>query len=283
MSKIIFFSGGKGSFLVAHYLKNKFPNDNIVLYFTDTLFEDKDLYRFIREVSDKLELPLLIHNIGKTPLDLMEEDTFLYNSRIANCSLKLKVKVAKKFLQNKEKPLYEEWYNKQFLLDEKTMLEKPTLYFGIDFTESHRTKAIIKNWSKFTCEFPLIDNLLDFEEILNLYNIEIPALYKKGFSHNNCAGRCIKGGQAHWLNLLKQDYEKFCQMRDFEEKMGVRINKKKNTNEKWSYLKRYNKPYTLKDLEDDFNKRPETIDLLDFGGCGCFVEDNEDWSYNGTN
>lgn len=274
-NRIVFFSGGKGSFLVAHYLKTKHQNDNIILYFTDTLFEDEDLYRFIREVSTKLELPLLIHNIGKTPLDLMEEDTFLYNSRIANCSLKLKSRVAKKFLEKGEEPIYIEWFNKHFLKN-VNITENPILYFGIDYTESHRTKAIIKNWSKFDVEFPLIENYMVFEEVLGLYKIEKPNLYKKGFSHNNCSGRCVKGGQAHWLNLLKEDYEKFCQMRDFEKQMGIKINNKKGTNEKWSYLKRFGKPYTLEDLENDYYSKPETIDLFDFGGCGCFIEDSEE-------
>ena len=40
MNHIIFFSGGKSSFAVADYVKEKYPNDNILLYFTDTLWED---------------------------------------------------------------------------------------------------------------------------------------------------------------------------------------------------------------------------------------------------
>lgn len=43
---IIFFSGGTASFAVAAWVKKKHPNDNILLYFTDTLWESEDLYRF---------------------------------------------------------------------------------------------------------------------------------------------------------------------------------------------------------------------------------------------
>jgi len=81
--RIIFFSGGKASFKTAHFVKENYPNDNILLLFTDTNFEDEDLYRFINEASDKLKLPMLTLNIGKNPKELMEEDNFLYNSRIA--------------------------------------------------------------------------------------------------------------------------------------------------------------------------------------------------------
>lgn len=72
-NRIIFYSGGKSSFTVAHLVKERYPNDNIVLYFTDTLWEDEDLYRFIFEGADKLELPLLIHSKRQTPIELMYE------------------------------------------------------------------------------------------------------------------------------------------------------------------------------------------------------------------
>jgi 3'-phosphoadenosine 5'-phosphosulfate sulfotransferase (PAPS reductase)/FAD synthetase len=54
MNHIIFFSGGKASLATADYVKNTYPDDNILLYNTDTLWENEDLYRFINEPSDKL-------------------------------------------------------------------------------------------------------------------------------------------------------------------------------------------------------------------------------------
>lgn len=272
MNKIVFFSGGKSSFAVAHLLKVKYPNDNIVLYFTDTLFEDEDLYRFIHDASHILKLPLLIHIFGKTPLQLMDEENFLYNSRIANCSKKLKSQVAKKFLTKGIKPEVEIWVNRKYLKDDN-FIENPTLYFGIDYTEFHRTIPITANWQPFKVEFPLLNEIIDYDNLFKLYEIEKPTLYKKGFTHNNCGGRCIKGGQGHWLNLLKQDYKRFCQMRDFEEYLSKKINDKNNTNIKYSFMKKGGLPYTLKELESDYENKPEQIDLFDIGGCGCFIED----------
>lgn len=72
-NRIIFYSGGKSSFTVAHLVKERYPEDNIVLYFTDTLWEDADLYRFIYEGADKLGLPMLIHSKRQTPIELMYE------------------------------------------------------------------------------------------------------------------------------------------------------------------------------------------------------------------
>lgn len=51
---------------------------------------------------------------------------------------------------------------------------------------------------------PLIDEYIEKGQALKLYNIKRPRLYDLKFSHNNCRGRCVKGGQAHFINLLQQ-------------------------------------------------------------------------------
>lgn len=272
---IIFFSGGLGSFSTAHLIKQKHPSDNIILLFTDTLWEDYDLYRFIHECSDKLKLPLLKLEKGMNPIDLMKKDKFLYNSRIARCSIELKVKPARDFIFKNKYTEHYEWYNKHFLISED--IENPTLYFGIGYQEIHRTHAIIKNWSPYQCEFPLVEEIVDNKELLKLYDIEIPKLYKLGFAHNNCGGRCIKGGQGHWVNLLKEDYQSFQEMRDFEIAMNNIINAKNGKNEKYSFIKRsvdgISKAYQLVELENDYNNRPKQIDMFDIGACGCFIDE----------
>lgn len=108
---IIKFSGGKASFAVADFVKQNYPNDNIVLYFTDTLWEDPDLYRFIHEGSDKLQLPLLKHSRGITPAQLMVHQRFMANSRVGTCSKELKMKVASDYLKKGLVPEIEQWYN----------------------------------------------------------------------------------------------------------------------------------------------------------------------------
>lgn len=60
---IIFFSGGKSSFAVADWVLSQHPEDNILLYFTDTKWENEDLYRFINESSDKLKLPRILNKV----------------------------------------------------------------------------------------------------------------------------------------------------------------------------------------------------------------------------
>lgn len=212
---IIFFSGGKSSFSVADFVKTNFPNDNIVLYFTDTLWEDEDLYRFIYEASDKLELPMLIHSRGITPAQLMVQQKFMANNRVGTCSKELKMKVSAQFLKKGIVPEIEKWHNKHFLRKDD-FISEATLYFGIGFEEMHREGPIRANWKPFRVEMPLIDNIIDNNQILKKYGIKQPRMYDMQFSHNNCKGRCVKAGQGHFKNLLMKDEKTFNELMEQE-------------------------------------------------------------------
>lgn len=212
---IVFFSGGKSSFSVADYVKEQYPDANIVLYFTDTLWEDEDLYRFLYEASDKLELPLLTHSRGITPLQLMVEQKFMANSRVGTCSKELKMKVSANYLKKGMVPEIEKWYNKQHLKDEQ-FINDATLYFGISFEEMHREGPIRKNWAPFKVEMPLIENMIDNDKVLKKYHIKQPRLYDMNFTHNNCKGRCVKAGQGHFKNLLMKDEKTFQDLKEQE-------------------------------------------------------------------
>lgn len=212
---IIFFSGGKSSFAVADWVKDKYPEDNIVLYFTDTLWEDEDLYRFIYEVSDKLELPLLYHSRGITPPQLMVKQKFMANNRVGTCSKELKIKVSSDYLKKGIVPEIEKWYNEEFL-KEPNFCEDATLYFGIGFDEMHREGPIKANWKPYKVVMPLIENIIDNDKVLKKYDIRQPRLYDMQFSHNNCKGRCVKAGQGHFKNLLMKDEKTFIELKEQE-------------------------------------------------------------------
>lgn len=201
MNHIIFFSGGKASLSVADHVKVNFPDDNILLYFTDTLFENEDLYRFMNEASDKLQLPLLTHAVGLNPIELMFEKKLIYNSMIGDCSKILKMRVAADYLKKNIRPAVESWRNKGYLKSDDFATDA-TLYFGIGFDEMHRQASIVENWKPFRVEMPLIDHNIYKDEVLTKYDIKQPVLYDMGFSHNNCNGRCVKAGQGHY-KLLK--------------------------------------------------------------------------------
>lgn len=220
MNRIIFFSGGKSSFSVADWVKTNFPEDNILLYFTDTRWESEDLYRFIKEASDKLQLPLLIHSTGLNPIELMFEKKLVFNSMIGDCSKLLKMKVSRDYLKKGIVPPIEKWRNKEYLKSE-SFIDGATLYFGIGFEEMHREGPIRKNWKPFEVVMPHIETYIDNNEVLKKYNIRQPKLYDLGFVHNNCNGKCCKAGQAHFKNLKEKMPDEFQKLVEQEHHLKV--------------------------------------------------------------
>lgn len=252
---LVFFSGGTSSWYIAQVLKEEYGQENLSLVFTDTLIEDNDLYRFIiegaakiYEIDEKIFLPLMNRakeltlvyedmDIRKKELEQLRLDVreimpdfhwlseqrdiwdvfydvrFLGNSRVAHCTAQLKQRMAKRYVK-------------------KTFNSSDTiLYLGIDWTEEHRSKAPVKNWSPFEVRFPLIEDLT-FSKIkivkkLEELNIELPALYKMGFVHNNCGGMCVKAGQGHFANLLEKNRKLYLyhenRERDFIEWRGADV------------------------------------------------------------
>jgi len=278
MKYLVFYSGGLGSFYATKVLVDKYGKDNVVALFTDTNFEDESLYKFIDQTIEHLGIDIVYLKAPFNPLELMIKENVLYNNRMANCTHYLKMRLAKAFINNRDYKLLRERY-KIINLITKGKKHYPfdktdwTFVLGIDWSEAHRIEAPRRNWKPNNVIAPLIDNL-DYDRKVALQylkdnNIEIPLLYSLGFSHNNCGARCVKAGQGHWINVLKTLPKRFKQMKEFELMMREKIGD-------YSYLKisrnNIRKSYTLKQLEKDYLKRPEQLDLFDIGGCGCFLE-----------
>ena len=257
MKHIIFYSGGIGSWMTAKRVIKRVGKKNVILLFTDTLIEDEDLYRFIKETVAEMGAEYVEISDGRTPWDVFKDVRYLGNSRLAQCSHILKQKPARK------------WIEENFKYDECI------LYLGIDWTEEHRTKAPTKNWLPYRVEFPMCEepylDKLDMLNELKKLDIEIPRLYKLGFSHNNCSGFCVRAGQAHFKKLLEQMPELYKHHEEKEQEMREFLDKDV------SILKRTVKgqqmKLTLKQLRTEIEtEQMDKIDLFDFGGCGCFVD-----------
>jgi hypothetical protein len=98
-----------------------------------------------------------------------------------------------------------------------------------------------------------------------------PRLYSLGFSHNNCGGGCVRAGQGQFKHLLDVMPERFAVWEQKEAEMSEFLGKdvsilKESVNGDVRAL-------TLKDLRLRHEMQPSLIDVLDIGGCGCFVED----------
>lgn len=297
MKHVIFYSGGLGSWATANRVLDKENKEDVYLLFTDTLIEDDDLYRFIietsgifydTEVDDLIEktkaipptghktmesrkeylgklsnkvrerIPQLIWlNNGKDVWDVFKEKRYLGNSRLAHCSHELK--------QNMSREYIAENFNSN---DTK-------LYLGIDWTEEHRVASPKRNWLPYKVEFPMTQEpyLTNIDHIkkLEANSIEVPSLYNLGFSHNNCGGFCVRGGQGHFTNLYRQNPDLYLYHEEKEQEMIKYLGKDVSILRKQRKGVRYN--YTLRDLRKDIEEDSKEIDLTDIGGCGCFVDE----------
>lgn len=256
LKHIVFYSGGIGSWATAKRVIQRHGKENVILLFTDTLIEDADLYRFIDETVEEMDCEYVRLEDGRTPWEVFKDVRYLGNSRIAQCSHLLKQKPANDWIKANFKP------------------DECVLYLGIDWTEEHRTKAPRKNYEPYRVEFPMCEEpFVTKDEMLaelNELGIETPRLYKMGFAHNNCGGFCVRAGQGHFANLLKEMPDVYKQHEEKEQEMREFLDKNVSILRRTKKGVRHN--LTLKQLREELEAdRTEQIDFNDIGGCGCFV------------
>jgi 3'-phosphoadenosine 5'-phosphosulfate sulfotransferase (PAPS reductase)/FAD synthetase len=253
----VFFSGGIGSFFTTKRVIQTHGKEDVILLFTDTLIEDDDLYRFMDDAEKFFDVPVTKIADGRTPWEVFKDVRWLGNSRLAQCSHILKQKTAEKWIKANFQP------------------NECILYLGIDWSEEHRTKAPTRNWEPYKVEFPMCEEpFLSKDEMiqyLETVGIEIPKLYKLGFSHNNCSGMCVRAGQGHFINLLKQLPERYLELEEVEKEMQRYLEKDVTILKRTKNKVRENLSLEQLRLEYQANQM-EQIDMFDIGGCGCFVD-----------
>lgn len=233
----------------------------MILLFTDTKTEDPDLYRFIEQTVEAIDAQYISIEDGRDIWQVFEDYNFIGNSRIALCSQILKQRLAKRWIKANYKP------------------NECTLYLGIDWSELHRTAAPIKNWSPYLVEFPMTEEpYLDKEQMLleiDKMGIKRPRLYDMGFAHNNCNAMCVRAGQGHWKQVYEKMPDVYKTAEDKEQELIKHIGRDVSMMQRT--IKGVKTNLTLKQLREEMqSNNTENIDALDIGGCGCFVEDEED-------
>ena len=119
--------------------------------------------------------------------------------------------------------------------DGRTPLEvAETVHMGLDFTEQHRMarpKLEYEAIPGVTVDYPLMWDpvaLPPHRVVTEGWGIETPRLYKLGFPHNNCGGRCVRQGIKEWQRLKHTFPDRFAEVADWEQeqraKGGARAN-----------------------------------------------------------
>lgn len=252
---VVFLSGGVGSFCAAKMAVDRFGIDGTEFLFTDTKIEDEDLYRFLDDIEAHFGKKITRIEDGRTVWEVFNDVRYVGNSRIDPCSAILKRDISRKFIE-KNHPYF-------------FGLETVTLVLGIDEFEKNRSIDIIKNWHPYTCWFPLIENVIGWDDKMRMLgSIMPPRLYSMGFSHNNCGGFCVKAGQGQFKNLLEKMPERYFYHAEQERlAMASGINHsgiiRKTVDKVESYLTLYQ--------FSDYLKSGGKSDGLNGAECKCFI------------
>ncbi len=256
---VAMFSGGASSAYVAYLMAQKHGKENCILFFTDTLWEHEDNYRFMYDVASYIGLDVTRRVDGRTPEEVYEQTRFLGNSRLAKCSSELKVRQTVIFIEELRGNGHE-----------------PILYFGIGPHEKHRKDSLTALYEHQALEpvetrFPLVDLNLSDAEIKSIikdeWKIDLPIMYELGFTHANCGGRCVRGGFQHYKHLYLTWPEEYREQEKMEnrlrERLGeVTILKKKDGTS--MTLQRYREQ-----IEESLQEGSTFVDEEDAIPCAC--------------
>ncbi len=201
MKYISSLSGGVASAVAHNRAIERYGKKNVTPWFADTLYEDEDLYRFLGDLENYWNQKIIRQSQGMTPPQVAEREKMIFNNRHAYCSRVLKIEPFTVLVKACPKPV--------------------TILLGLDWTEEHRMVAPKKNYERIdgvTVDFPLMWKPLDFDmfQTVKSWGIKIPKLYKMGFPHNNCGGRCFRQGISEWLRLRVHFPERFEEVKDWE-------------------------------------------------------------------
>jgi len=260
MKHVVMFSSGIGSWGAGKRVAAKHGKENTILLFMDTKIEDEDNYRFLHEAADNIGGELVVLADGRDPFQVFKDVKFMGNSRVDPCSKILKRELADK------------WIAKNFTVD------TVRVYVGIDWTEEHRYTRMAARKLPWIYEAPLCNEpYMTKAQILEWAKsegLEPPRMYLHGFQHANCGGFCIKSGQAQFKKLWETWPDRYLEMERKEEEVYEHIGKrhpflKITDNGELIYV-------SLREFREKVLEGPVQCDLFDWGGCGCFADQEED-------
>ena len=207
MRVLCWFSCGAASAYASKLAIDKY-GENCEIVYCDTLkYEHPDNARFIKDIEHWTgkKIKLLRSDKYLDIYDVYDKTGWLVGPAGARCTTELKKKVRRSYQKNDDLHI-----------------------FGFTSEEYSRIEKLKIGEPDLTCEFPLYEKGITKRNCLEaLYkaNIEIPAMYRLGYSNNNCIG-CVKGQSGYWNKIRKDFPEAFDKMSKQERKMNVAINKR---------------------------------------------------------
>lgn len=276
MKHVVSFSTGLSSALTAERIFRRYGIENTFVVFMDTTIEDEDNYRFQEEIYKRWRNVYGVENFvtlkdGREPLEVAEDRMIIPNHRAAPCTFELKINLFMGWLE-------------QFKSQDRRY-PQATIHIGYDYQEVHRCRATTRNYNRlgFAVDYPLLWKPLElrpYEEVSRQeWGIEPPRMYRLGYSHANCGGRCVKQGQGDWIRTLTHFPERYALVEEWEQKMRRHPRRRRYAIQQ-DRSNGIRTPLTLKMLRERHEAgNADQLPLLDMeSGCvrcgvGDFVED----------
>lgn len=257
MKRIVMFSGGAASWAAARRVADQYGTADLTLLFANTNTEDADLYRFVLEAAADVGGSFEELNDGRDIWQVFSEARFLGNTRADVCSRVLKREPTRQWVEA------------------NCAQDATVLYLGYDWTEYNRFQRTQAAWPGWQVEAPMCERPYQTKPqmlaALSARGIEPPRLYAMGFQHNNCGGFCVKGGHAQFAHLLRVMPQRYAYHEAQEETLRAQLGK--NITILRDRTGGETKPLTLRQFRERVEAHPDSIDMLDWGGCGCFVDE----------
>lgn len=242
---VVGFSGGVTSAWCAGWALRTYPRGEVVLLFHDTKEEHQDTYRFLREMSQSLGVPITERSDGRSVTEVFRDEGFLGNNQNAMCSRILKSIPGDRFT----KELQVEGH-------------KVVRVFGFSKGEPDRVQRAAARGLRdaYDVRFPLVEEDITKQqasEWVLAQGVKPSAMYCWA-EHANCVG-CVKGGKAYWLAVAKHAPDVFAQRIELEAEFGHGI------------LRGGNREHTLlKDLVQlGLKRKVNPREAIDIGPCEC--------------
>jgi 3'-phosphoadenosine 5'-phosphosulfate sulfotransferase (PAPS reductase)/FAD synthetase len=195
------FSCGATSAVATKLALAKHREGEIIITRSDTGSEHPDNERFMADCEKWFGHPVVVQKSKrfKDTFDVWETERFITSARGSSCTDELK------------------------RIPSEAMIRRgDTLVFGYNLGEEKRAERLRKANDHVTIKTPLIDAKLtkaDCLAIVERAGIELPAMYKMGYTNNNCPA-CPKAGMAHW-NKVRVDFpDQFERMAALQRKLG---------------------------------------------------------------
>lgn len=207
---VVGFSGGVTSAWCAGWALRNFAREEVVLLNHDTKEEHPDTYRFLREMSAKLGLPITERSDGRSVTEVFRDEGYLGNNRNAMCSRILKAEPGSAFVRELRAQGFAVFKVIGYSARERERIERMVGYAERD---------------GFTPLFPIVDEGVTKQQCADWCNCEMgiaPSAMYEWAEHANCVG-CVKGGRAYWLKVAERAPDVFEQRAQLEEEFGHQI------------------------------------------------------------